>query len=80
MAELAVSSPTTRPRERENQRVAIVAPSTSAVRPVPAPSTTPQSSTRCQTRVIASEARSPEAIRAIAVSGPARASTASTEY
>ena len=51
--------PTTRPRRATNQRVATVAPSTSAVMPVPMPTTTPHSSTSCQTCVIASEATRP---------------------
>ena len=39
----------------------MVAPSTSAVMPVPMPITTPHSSIKCQTFVIASDATSPEA-------------------
>ena len=60
MATLAVRMPTTRPRRATNQRAAIVAPSTSAVMPVPSPITTPHSSIRCQTCVIASEATRPD--------------------
>ena len=41
-----------------NQRAAMVAPSTSAVMPVPMPITTPHSSISCQTLVMASEANS----------------------
>jgi hypothetical protein len=48
--------PTTRPRRAANQRVAMVAPSTSAVMPVPMPITTPQSSISCQSCVMASDA------------------------
>ncbi len=51
--------PTTRPRRCENHRVATVAPSTTAVSPVPNPTTMPHSTTSCQTRVIASEASMP---------------------
>ena len=56
VATLAVRMPTTRPRRATNQRAEIVAPSTSAVMPVPRPITTPHSSTRCQTCVMNSEA------------------------
>ena len=63
-----MSMPTTSPRRAENQRVATVAPSTSAVSPVPTPTTTPQSRMSCQTRLIASEARSPAAMMASAIS------------
>ncbi|MNW05236.1 hypothetical protein D3C71_2014540 [compost metagenome] len=52
VALLAVISPTTSPRRLSNQRVATVAPSTSAVMPVPTPSTTPQIATRCQSSVM----------------------------
>ena len=45
----------TRPRRSANQRVATVAPSTSATIPVPKPTITPQSATSCQTSVIASD-------------------------
>ena len=48
MALLAVSRPTARPRRAENQRVATVAPSTSAVMPEPSPTITPQNSSSCQ--------------------------------
>ena len=62
VALLAASMPTTRPRRSTNQRVATVAPSTRATRPVPKPTMTPHSATSCQTSVIASEARMPSAI------------------
>ena len=55
VATLAVMMPTTSPRRPTNQRVAMVAPSTSAVMPVPRPITTPHSSIRCQILVMASE-------------------------
>ncbi len=60
VATLAVSMPITRPRRATNQRVAMVAPSTSAVMPVPIPITTPHSRMSCQTCVIASEVTRPE--------------------
>ena len=60
VATLAVRMPTTRPRRAENQRAAIVAPSTSAVMPVPRPITTPHSSISCQTCVMNSDATRPE--------------------
>ena len=60
VATLAVMMPTTRPRRWANQRVAMVAPSTSAVMPVPMPITTPHNSISCQTFVMASEATSAE--------------------
>ena len=66
VAELAERRPTTSPRRWVNQRAATVAASTIAVRPVPTPITTPQSSTNCHTRVIASEARKPATTRASA--------------
>ena len=53
--------PTTRPRRAANHRAATVAPSTSAVMPVPMPITTPHNSINCQTFVIASDATSAEA-------------------
>ncbi len=52
VALLAVSMPITRPRRSENQRVATVAPRTSAVMPVPRPTTIPQNSIRCHTALI----------------------------
>jgi hypothetical protein len=58
VATLAVRMPTTSPRRAANHRVATVAPSTSAVMPVPIPIKTPHSSIRCQTFVMASEASS----------------------
>ena len=60
VATLAVRMPTTRPRRATNQRAAIVAPSTSAVMPVPSPITTPHSSISCQTCVMNSDATRPE--------------------
>jgi hypothetical protein len=44
----AVRMPVTRPRRRTNQRCATVAANTSAIEPVPSPTSTPQSSTSCQ--------------------------------
>ena len=61
VATLAVRMPTTSPRRAANQRAAMVAPSTSAVMPVPMPITTPHSSINCQTFVMASEVTSAEA-------------------
>ena len=61
VATLAVRIPTTRPRRALNQRAATVAPRTSAVIPVPMPITTPHSNSKCQTFVMASEAKSAEA-------------------
>ncbi len=61
VATLAVRIPTTSPRRVANQRAAMVAPSTSAVMPVPMPITTPHSNINCQICVIASEATSAEA-------------------
>ena len=49
VATLAVRMPTTRPRRASNQRAATVALSTSAVMPVPMPTTTPHSRINCQT-------------------------------
>ena len=46
----ADSAPTTRPRLASNQRVATMAASTIDVMPVPAPTSTPQSSIRCVSR------------------------------
>ena len=66
VAELAESSPTTRPRRWVNQRVATVAASTMAVRPEPTPTTTPHNSTSCHTCVIASETMRPPTISAAA--------------
>ena len=63
----AVISPITSPRRWLNQRVATVAPSTSAVIPVPTPMTTPQSRTICQTSVMKKDATIPPAIIASAV-------------
>ena len=64
VAELAASMPITRPRRWLNQRVATVAASTIAVRPVPTPTTMPHRTMSCQTRVIVSEARKAVAINA----------------
>ena len=72
VATLAVRMPTTRPRRATNQRAAIVAPSTSAVMPVPSPITTPHSSTNCQTCVIISEASRPETTTSCATSATLR--------
>jgi len=64
VAELAVSSPITNPRRVENQRVAMVAPSTRAVRPVPNPTTMPHSRMSSQTRVMRRDRASPLPISA----------------
>ncbi len=58
--------PTTRPRRATNQRVAMIAPSTSAVMPVPMPTTIPHSTTRCHTCVIVSASSSPDTMKPIA--------------
>ena len=51
VAALAVRIPMTSPRRDANQRLETTAPSTSAVMPLPSPSTTPHSTTRCQSCV-----------------------------
>ena len=43
--------PSTRPRRSTNQRLATVAPKTSAIEPVPTPMSTPQQATSCQLAV-----------------------------
>ena len=60
--------PSTSPRRAVNQRVATIALSTSAVMPVPTPTTIPHSATSCQSRLIASASNKPETISAIAAS------------
>ena len=72
VALLAVSRPTARPRRAENQRVATVAPSTSAVMPVPRPTTTPHDSTNCQTTPIKIVPMMPATISATAKPTTAR--------
>ena len=67
MALLAVINPTISPRRAVNHRVATVAPSTSAVMPVPTPTTTPQSSISCQSSVMTSDPPMPSAISTSAV-------------
>ncbi len=62
VALLAVMSPTTRPRRFSNQRAATVAPSTSAVMPVPRPMTTPHNPTICHSSVMKMEPISPREI------------------
>ena len=52
VAVLADISPITRPRLVVNQRLAMVAPSTAAMLPVPMPETSPQVSIKCQGCVI----------------------------
>ncbi|GIL40977.1 hypothetical protein TMPK1_32140 [Rhodospirillales bacterium TMPK1] len=52
---------------RLNQRVATVAANTSAVRPVPTPSTIPQVKTNCQRCVICSDRIRPDAIISSAI-------------
>ena len=63
VAVLAVRMPTTRPRRPTNQRVATVAPRTSAVMPVPNPTTKPQSRTSCHTCVMNSDSTRPPTMR-----------------
>ena len=48
----AVSTPVTRPRRVVNQRLAIVAANTSAIEPVPRPTSTPHRATSCQPAVM----------------------------
>ncbi len=72
VAELAVSTPSTRPRCLTNHRFATVAPSTIAVRPVPRPTTTPHSTMRCQKVVITVASSRPAEIIATAVTITAR--------
>ncbi len=67
VAELAVSTPTTRPRWVSNQRVETTALSTSAVMPEPMPSMMPQNNTRCQNWVICVASARPAATRVSAV-------------
>ena len=67
VAALAVSRPSTSPRRRSNQRVATTAPSTTAVRPVPNPSSSPHKATRCQTSDMRVANNSPKATRIMAV-------------
>ena len=52
VAVAAVSIPTTSPRFATNQRLAIVAAKTSAIEPVPIPTTTPHKPIKCQGFVI----------------------------
>jgi hypothetical protein len=73
VALLAVSRPTARPRRAENQRVATVAPSTSAVMPEPSPTTTPQNSSSCQRWRIDAVPATPIAINVTATPTTARA-------
>lgn len=61
LAVLADSSPITSPRSESNQRVATVAPSASAVIPVPPPTTTPHNSTNCQLVCMSEVAATPTA-------------------
>ena len=67
VALLAVSRPSTRPRRSTNQRLATVAPSTIAVRPVPMPTTTPQSIRSCQKAVMTVASSSAAEIRPTAM-------------
>ena len=67
VAVLAPRMPSTSPRRSSNQRVATIAPITIAVSPVPTPTTTPQSNTRCHSRVMNSAPINPTPIMAIAV-------------
>ncbi len=87
VAVLAASRPTTRPRRAVNQRLATMAPRTSAVRPVPAPSSTPQSRNSChscvtrvasasdtamKTEAVTMTRRRPKRVMNIAANGPIR--------
>ncbi len=67
VAELAVSMPITRPRRCSNQRLATVAPSTSAVNPEPTPSTRPHSTTSCHSAVMRVASTMPVAISSSAL-------------
>lgn len=62
MAPAAVSTPVTRPRWRTNQRSTTVAANTSAIDPVPSPTSTPQKSSSCQLAVISTVSPLPAAI------------------
>ena len=59
LAVAAVSNPITNPRRCTNQRLATLAANTSAIEPVPMPTTTPHSSTRCHGSVINTVAAAP---------------------
>ena len=52
----------TSPRRATNQRLAIIAPKTSAIDPVPSPTSTPQQATSCQLRVISVVSAEPAAM------------------
>jgi hypothetical protein len=66
VAELAVNKPSTRPRRRSNQRLAMTALITKAVMPVPRPTTTPQYSSRFQGCDMVNASARPDAINRIA--------------
>lgn len=63
----AVRTPITRPRRWTNQRVAMVAASTRAIEPVPAPMRTPQKTMSCQEAVISTLPAAPRATSSSAV-------------
>ena len=66
VAALAVRVPMTRPRRESNQRLATVAPSTMAVKPVPSPTISPQVSHICQGAVMRVARTTPPTISSIA--------------
>src|SRR5579875_76888 len=78
VALLAVSMPMASPRRWVNQRLTTVAPSATAVMPVPPPTTTPQSSTSCHGAVISVVKATPAATVARAMIMVSRAPRYST--
>ncbi len=66
VALLAVRMPMARPRRRVNQRFTTVAPSASAVMPVPTPTTKPQSRISCQGARMKAVSATPMATRSSA--------------
>jgi hypothetical protein len=63
----AENSPVTRPRWRTNHRLAMIAPKTSAIAPVPTPTGTPQRNHSCQDEVITSVSPEPTETMASAI-------------
>jgi len=66
VALLAVRIPMARPRRAVNQRLTTVAPSASAIMPVPAPTTRPQSNMSCHALCMSAVSATPVATRRIA--------------
>ena len=67
VAPAAVSTPVTTPRRLTNQRPAMVATKTSAIDPVPSPTSTPHSRTSCQLAVMTTASPLPAAMSSSAV-------------